>query len=313
MMRCDRAEEFFSDYLERTLDRPMLVALEAHLSDCAACRGEIETLRASFRALDTLPEVEPPADGVWLVMARLREERARQYEAERARPVSFLEWLRSLNPLSVGMGAGLATLVIGGTILLTRVPGQVQATFGPGLSAPTPARTVETAAQVSYGQVSAAGQQVNVQLASEVDLPDAQIQVLGASVPFNWEGQGKLARGASLTLPAIELPRTASFHVVVSSPALGKQYRHLVVAAVGERKTEAVTLFLTGVPLEEALRQLAPYFAQPLVVDGAIEGQVSLQVDGQSARSCLETLAQQVGAIVQAQGGAYHLKRPPHP
>jgi len=307
-MRCERAQEYFSDHLERTLDGPLAAALEGHLRECAPCRTDVAALRGAFQALDTLPEVEPPADGAWLVLSRLRDERARRYEEERARPVSFLEWLRSLNPLSVGMGAGLATLVIGGTFLLARVPGQVMHGFAPAPPAAA-ARPGETVAQVSYGQVTANGQQVNVQLASEVDLPDAQIQVVGASTPFNWNGDGKLTRGAWVPLPPIELPSTASFHVVVTSPALRRQHRHLVVAAAGERRTEAVTMFLTGVPLEEALRQLAPYFAQPLVVDGGLEGQVSLQVDGQPARACLASLAEQVGAAVELQGGAYHLKR----
>ena len=41
-MKCDRAQEFFSDYLERTLDRPMAAALESHLHDCSACREDLE-------------------------------------------------------------------------------------------------------------------------------------------------------------------------------------------------------------------------------------------------------------------------------
>jgi predicted anti-sigma-YlaC factor YlaD len=48
-MQCDRAEEFFSDYMERTLDRPMTVALEAHLAACGRCRGDIEALWRRFR------------------------------------------------------------------------------------------------------------------------------------------------------------------------------------------------------------------------------------------------------------------------
>src|SRR5579872_2686555 len=109
-MHCDRAQEFFSDYLERTLDRPMTVALEAHLAGCGHCREDIEALQSTFLALDAVPEVEPPVDGAWQVLARLRQERVERFERERRAP-SFLDWLRSLNPLSVGMGASLATLV----------------------------------------------------------------------------------------------------------------------------------------------------------------------------------------------------------
>src|SRR5687767_11572909 len=129
-MQCDRAQEFFSDYLERTLDRPMTVALEAHLAGCAGCREDIEALQATFYALESVPEVEPPRDGAWQVMAQIRKVRAEQWEAERRQAPGFLEWLRSLNPLSAAMGASLATLVIGGSLMATGLVPHMQFGFG---------------------------------------------------------------------------------------------------------------------------------------------------------------------------------------
>ena len=59
-----------------------------------------------------------PADGAWQVMMAIRQQRAEQYEAERQKAPSFLEWLRALNPMGVAMGASLATLVIGGVVMV---------------------------------------------------------------------------------------------------------------------------------------------------------------------------------------------------
>lgn len=310
-MQCDRAAEFFSDYLERTLDRPMTVALEAHLSHCAACREEIESLQATFAALESMPEVEPPVDGAWDVMRRLRQARAEQREAERSKAPSFLEWLRLLNPLSVGMGASLATLVIGGTMLFTNLRHQKMSILpvGPGASTPAAAAMADApAVQVSYGQVTGTGQQVNIQLVSAIDLPDAQVRLAGASLPLDWQAKGSLARGKWLNLPPVELPRTSpaeAVRLLVDSPTVGKSYRYLVVVPLGERKTGLVSQFANGIPLEEALRRLAPYLSRPVVVDGAGDAVVSMQFGEARPADCLENLAAQSGAGLKMEGGAY--------
>jgi hypothetical protein len=315
-MHCDRAQEFFSDYLERTLDRPMTVALEAHLAGCAICREEIEGLQSTFTSLDAVPAVEPPADGAWQVMRRLRNERAERVEAERRQAPTFLDWLRSLNPLSVGMGASLATLVIGGTLMLTNGPwgDYVKHDLGGfGGSRPaTPVKPVDDAPaiQVSYGQFTAAGQLVNIQVAPAIDLPDAQIKLVGASIPLNWNANGRLARGQWVSLPPIDMPRTPdaqAVRVLVDAPAVGKHYRYLAVVYLGARKGEKASVFFSGVPLEEGLRRLAPFVGAPIVVNGQLDGSVTLRVDEQSPMSCLRELAGQVGGVVEVRGGVYHL------
>lgn len=309
-MHCDRAQEFFSDYLERTLDRPMTVALEAHLANCAACREEIEGLQVTFRALDAMPEVDPPLDGAWDVMRRLRAERAEQVEAERRKAPALLEWLRSLNPLSVGMGASLATLVIGGTLLFTGLGGTRMSILPIGRPAAGPTAPDAPVVQVSLGQITPTGQQVNIQFAPAIDLPEAQVRLVGASLPLDWQANGSLSRGRWVSLPPVELPRTSpaeAVRLMVDCPTLGKSYRYLVVVPLGERKTEPVTLFANSVPLEEGLRRLAPYLSRPVVVDGAGEGVVTLQYGDMKASHCLEELAAQTGAVLKSEGGAYRL------
>jgi len=185
-MQCDRAQEFLSDYLERTLDRPMTVALEAHLASCAGCREDVEALQATFSALEVVPEVEPPRDGAWQVMMKLREARAVQSEAERRRVPTFMDWLRTLNPMSAAMGASLATLIIGGGLMV--VPGLERLLIvGPGPVLPpaaAPRPDAAPALTVSYGAVKPDGREIDLQLLPSSDIPDAEVRVTAGTVDF---------------------------------------------------------------------------------------------------------------------------------
>jgi hypothetical protein len=107
-MKCEHAQEFFSEYVEKTLDKPSGVALEAHLTACAACRRDLEGLRQTWGALNATPAVEPPKDLAWRVMVQLQQERLERLEAERKRTNPFVGWLQALTP---GAAFGYAVLV----------------------------------------------------------------------------------------------------------------------------------------------------------------------------------------------------------
>jgi hypothetical protein len=109
-MKCEHAQEFFSEYIEKSLDKPSGVALEAHLTACGGCRRELEGLQQTWGALNAVPAVEPPADLAWRVMCQLQEEKLQRLEAEEARKRKnpFLGWLQALTP---GAAFGYATLV----------------------------------------------------------------------------------------------------------------------------------------------------------------------------------------------------------
>jgi putative zinc finger protein len=131
-MKCENAQEFFSDYIEATLDKPSLVALEAHLTACASCQQGVEGLRQTWDALKAVPEIEPPKDLAWRVLAQLQQERAERLEAERRRPNPFFGWLQSLTPgAAFGYAVLVALLVVGLAFPLTgHVPGLPSVTFG---------------------------------------------------------------------------------------------------------------------------------------------------------------------------------------
>lgn len=312
-MQCDRAQEFFSDYLERTLDRPMTVALEAHLGGCAGCREEIEALRDAFAALEAVPEVEPPKDGAWQVTCQLRRLKADQWEAQRRQAPSFLDRLRALNPFSVAMGAGLATLVIAGTMLLPGVGEHIQnflVGFRVGTTpVPAVAQNDAPSVMVTYGDVTPEGRKVDLTVTSQRDLPNARIQVLGENLPQTLVASGTAPRGVAipfrLTLP--ERSAAEAVTVVIESPAMDRPHRSVVVLPLSAKKSGLVTLGLAGQPLSEALKQVVPYLGEPVVVDGSADAPVTIQVDGQSASAVLAELASQADANVLKAPGVHRM------
>src|SRR5205085_589087 len=108
-MKCDKAQEFFSEYIENTLDRPMTVALESHLGGCEACSADVADLRSMWAVLDKVPQVEPPADFVWRTTTRLQNELLNRREAERAKS---LPWWKRLTPAQSFSYAGIAALLV---------------------------------------------------------------------------------------------------------------------------------------------------------------------------------------------------------
>src|SRR5713226_1708751 len=116
-MKCDKAQEFFSDYIETTLDRPMVVALETHLNGCEACGADVSSLRDMWTVLDKVPPVEPPADFVWRTTTRLQNELLNRREAERAR---LLPWWKRLTPAQTFSYVGVAALLVIGLAIPVR-------------------------------------------------------------------------------------------------------------------------------------------------------------------------------------------------
>src|SRR5665647_1122912 len=109
-MKCARAQELFSGYLEKTIQPPMGVAFEQHLAECAHCKAEYNRFHATTVVLDELPEVEPPPDMHAVIMARI--ERARREAPGKVRWLHF-DW-QSVFTVRVPARA----LAMGGAMLL---------------------------------------------------------------------------------------------------------------------------------------------------------------------------------------------------
>lgn len=330
-MQCERAQEFFSDYLERTLDRPMTVALEAHFAGCSGCRAEIEALQATFAALDVIPEVEPPPGGAWQVIQQLREHREaqeptapvatggrEQQRVWRPEPVgawpAFLQWLRGLSPASAALGGALATLIVGGGLIATNQPQHDKMGILPGFKAKANQAAVRPtdppAISVAFGSMTPAGQEVNVQVTPSTTLSSAKVEVSGGGIQFSHAVSGDLsaARPLALSVPVQTAgKRSEAFRLSLDARPSG--YQGLIVVPVGGQPAAGDGVSVTAVekPLEEVLRQIAPAVGLPVVVDGAATGAVSLQVAEAGPREVLTEIAGQLDMKLTTEGGVYRL------
>ena len=84
-MKCAKAQELFSGYLENTILAPTRVALEQHLTQCPQCKAAYDRFHATAVVLDELPEVEAPLGLHAAVMARVEQ-------ARRAAPQRVAWW-----------------------------------------------------------------------------------------------------------------------------------------------------------------------------------------------------------------------------
>lgn len=129
-MKCEHAQEFFSEYIEQALDKPSWVALEAHLTACAACRHGLEGLQQTWGALNAVPMVEPPKDLAWKVMVQLQQERLERLEAQRRRRNPFAAWLQSLTPGAAFGYAVLTALLLVAVAFPLHLSGGIGTVFG---------------------------------------------------------------------------------------------------------------------------------------------------------------------------------------
>ncbi len=127
-MKCDKAQELFSEHLESALERPMAVAFERHLAECPDCETEYSVFRMTWQMLETLPEVEPPVGFAYGVVAEVQARR----EAEQAAASWWRRTLRDLvaSKVPTRAFAAAAAAVVLGAVVVSPVKNYVGASLG---------------------------------------------------------------------------------------------------------------------------------------------------------------------------------------
>lgn len=74
-MKCIKAQDLFSVYLENAMEPPLRVAFEQHLAQCPQCKADFEKFNATVMMLEELPEVEVPSEFHAAVMSRVQSQR----------------------------------------------------------------------------------------------------------------------------------------------------------------------------------------------------------------------------------------------
>ncbi len=151
-MKCEKAQELFSDHLEGLLERPMAVAFDQHIAECSSCTHEYEAFKTTWQMLQTLPEVAPPPGFSWDVVMKVRMQR----EAERrATPKWKLVW-NSLFTAKVprfAFGTAVAAVLAFQIVVRTPIKDAIIAGLGgipkPAAQITASAPTVDKTKQVS--------------------------------------------------------------------------------------------------------------------------------------------------------------------
>jgi hypothetical protein len=300
-MKCDKAQEFFSDYIETTLDRPMVVALETHLNGCEACRADVSSLRDMWTVLDKVPPVEPPADFVWRTTTRLQNEVLNRREAERARP---LPWWKRMTPVQAFSYAGIAALIIVGLAIPARTAinvlvmgvgrGNVQVIMPP----PPVLRVTPPQFTAQAPGLNGAAATVTIQATS--DMPYAAV----AMAYLTPDGQRLVGRATHVGVPrtlaagqslavAVQDGRPMAAHAAKISVYSNRQTFEKVVIWPG---APAAAGPMRNADAYFALLQVANRTGEAMLVDAGLTALVTLDLQSVTTQQALQSVLAQVGA-----------------
>jgi len=291
-MKCDKAQEFFSDYIENTLDRPMTVALESHLTGCESCAADVANLRSMWTVLDKVPQVEPPADFVWKTTTRLQNEFLNRQEAQQAKS---LPWWKRLTPIQSFSYAGIAALLIIGIAVPSVIPANTW-----GIKWPFSAQQASSSAARFDVQFTGQGA-ATVTVVATSTLPNARVWT-GYLTPF----EGSLVGN---TRPRTT-PQTLSANQSIAIPVPAGGDQAMKIQLISDDGRFEKVLLLPGAPVATApltngdayfaFQQIAARTGQPMLVDGGL-GRVSVDLQSLAPQQALQQILAQTGTEAHPQ------------
>jgi len=109
-LSCQKCQSSFSAYLDGDVSGKQMQRIARHLEDCAGCRQDFASLRATQRVLSSVGQAKAPADlGLRLRLAISHEHSKRK--SSWIDTVS-LKWDNAVRPLLVQVSAGFAGAVV---------------------------------------------------------------------------------------------------------------------------------------------------------------------------------------------------------
>ncbi|MBC7348036.1 MAG: zf-HC2 domain-containing protein [Clostridia bacterium] len=151
-MKCRKARQLLSPYIDDELKPKEKAALEEHLASCEACRAELEELKAISNAIrEIFQRIEPPPDLLEKTMRRIREmEESGEMERLRRRE-RLAKWRKAAMGVGLAAGIGLAALQFGRAGVGPVMPPGVLATEHAGSAAPQEEARVVVSLQENAG------------------------------------------------------------------------------------------------------------------------------------------------------------------
>lgn len=72
-MKCDRVRELISEYYEDTLDAALKEKISIHMDSCASCRYDLESIKKTYKYLESIPDIDPPVNFRANILAKAAE------------------------------------------------------------------------------------------------------------------------------------------------------------------------------------------------------------------------------------------------
>jgi hypothetical protein len=296
-MKCDKAQEFFSEYIEDALDRPMVVALESHLSGCESCSADVAGLRSMWTVLDQVPQVEPPADFVWRTTTRLQHEFLNKQEAQRAKA---LPWWKRLTPVQSFSYAGIAALLAIGIIQGPLMFGAQNWGFEKLLGLHRQQEMTAPNFEVQYP--GANGVAASVSIIPTVEMQKARVWVSYLTPMENSKLVGHqqmmdqprtLEANRPFTVPIMSGGSTAvRISVFVNDQGTDRKFEKTLLLPAAASQAVSVK----EAQPEWALQQVADLMGQPVLVDAGFLKLPSLSVQGAQPQQALRQVMDQIDA-----------------
>jgi hypothetical protein len=307
-MKCETAQQVFSDYVEETIESPLALTFERHLNQCDDCRKAYGEFRSAWRTLETFPVVEPPSGFRASVLEKVRA-------SQEVAPKKVTFWRPNWgNALGIrvparGFAWALSALIFM-ALLIQVTPGVFQSTFigtfgaanvptGPGM---------DVAVRVSDAGTNADVYQIALRPADKATRINAKLC---------WAKSGKQFRDADVSdgkdtviLVVVQQPQegTEPLDVAVRWNYSGRDYSRLIYLPRSHSVSEAPYMHLNG-DLQSALRQVAGAYGVAVSADAGTTGSVELSGKFETAKVALNQLAEQSGLELRKEGArAYRLE-----
>lgn len=82
-MKCERAKELFSEYLEGSIDYALTTTVRSHIDQCDDCRDDLKAFQRTWDVIGMLPKVEPPSSFRHDVVMRAARIQHEHHKAEK--------------------------------------------------------------------------------------------------------------------------------------------------------------------------------------------------------------------------------------
>ncbi len=130
-MKCERARELYSEYLEGSIDYALTATVRSHVDQCDGCKSELASFQRTWGLIGTLPEVEPPSSFRHDVVMRAAR---MQHEQRKSEKQGFLgvKWDQVFGRLIPARAVAVACAGAILAAILLNLPAEVMTFFDRG-------------------------------------------------------------------------------------------------------------------------------------------------------------------------------------